>query len=229
MNHSRARSWAVTAAVLCLPIALLAGCSGSDSGSGESAKDRKDPGASPTVNVTPTQSAGADFAPATGTPAGFRTFTSGRISIAVPGEWEEQVVPEATTARGEKVTTIGFRPRGGDPVDWRGLTVIIATNDRVGVLESSTVVENLKRDVERATDVTRRTVTWPGTTAAVVVEWTQAVQGTPVRYRQLMLQNGATDTVNVIGLTREGGFDGGEADQAMRTVVIKPASSTASG
>ena len=164
----------------------------------------------------------SDLAPAAAPPPGFRTVTAEGFTIAVPEGWEERTTAPQEGPRGESTTTTGFRPPGGDTETWQGLSVVVVENDPVPVTESSEVLASTKQDVAGATDVTRRSVEWPGASEAVVVDWTEEVRSTPVRYRQLMLRVGASTTVNVVALTREDLFADGDAASALRTVALTP-------
>lgn len=151
-------------------------------------------------------------------PQGFVEFTGTGFTIAAPDTFTPQ---SQRSTNGEPKLTLNARPRqqGDDPTL---VGVIRDSKPRSSLADQMKVLEDVKR-LEKATEVSRQEVSWPGARQAFVVAWTQQTAepskapGSPARTLQLAVEVNDTLIINVVATAPAASFDDTEVATVLRT------------
>ncbi len=115
--------------------------------------------------------------------------------------------------------------RGNGPL----VGVVTEPGATVGALEQSLTLETAKRLVDKATNVRRTVVAWPGASQAVLLDWTvrkpvdaSSAATHPVRTVQLLLDVDDAPGLTVVVVAPADSFDESRVATALRTFRPNP-------
>lgn len=141
-----------------------------------------------------------------GQPAETRQATGKFFSMFVPANFQEQSVRQANDEQ-----LVAFDAPSSKPATPVRVAVVPDPAPKRTALESSYLLEVLKQS-EGVKNLTRSTVSWPGTQRAIVLQWTSTPAGAgpgdePLRTWQLVTQINDHLVVNLIAVAPAGEFD----------------------
>lgn len=190
---------------------LLAGCSGGDSGD-RASRDR------PNIDGA-SVSALRPIAP----PDGFAEVRGEGFTIAAPPGFTPD---RGTSSRNGEPTLVLNGPQG----DGALVGVVRDVNPPSDALTQAMVLEDKTRLVDRATDVRRDEIDWPGAEQAVMVQWTapdsrQSTGPQPFRTLQLVAQVNKELILSVVATAPAASFDQSQVATVLRTFRPRAAAS----
>ncbi len=189
-------------------IALACLALGACSGGKEATNAEGRPG-----GVKPDTAAGDTYGPVS-PPAGFAEVSGEGFTLAAPPGFRAE---RRTSSNGEPMLVLETTQVTG------GLVAVVRdVRPRADAVEQSITLEKTTRTVEKATDVRREEIEWPGTSRAVLLQWTvvKSERGAPaeaVRTVQLFAEVDRDLILNVVATAPARSFDQAEVATVLRT------------
>lgn len=207
MHHVRTR---VTAWIGLACFSLLAACSGGGT-SGEASRDAPEPDAG-------TATAFGPVAP----PDGFAEVSGEGFTLAAPPGFTPE---RGTSSRNGEPTLVLNAPQGDGAV----VGVVRDVDPPSDALQQAMVLEDKTRLVDKATDVRREEIDWPGAQKAVLVQWTvqdqrQGASPQPFRTLQLLVQVNEGLILSVVATAPASTFEQSQVATVLRTFRPRAAS-----
>lgn len=188
-------------------VILLASCSGGkDDGPSDDGSVGPKPGSTPAQALRPLRP-----------PPGFSEIKGRGFTLFAPAPFTPE---QRTSSNGEPLLRLNT-PGGGDN---QFVAVVRDMNPRADASDQSTVLEGNRRDVDRATDVSREEIEWPGARRAFLVAWTVQKRLTAsdsstvsVRTVQLITQVDDNLILAVLAVSPLESFDQSQVGNVLRT------------
>lgn len=169
--------------------------------------------------IKPSETPVSPLVPGT-VPIDFRTVSGEGFKVSIPAAWKDSMKPAGEETPPAYLFDAQDRP-ADSPVR---VGVVIDADPKADVIEQSHVLE-VSKTAAGVEDVTRSLIQWPGTTRAVLIDWSEAAggsSGAEYRTRQLMAQVSSKRIINVVATAPATEFETLPMNEILATFVVVP-------